>query len=67
MSVPLKMVTDVIEDLPIRFGHTRFKLLVVKVREVLARHVIGEKRRTSAIMSVMNCALRLFGVRLEFL
>ncbi len=41
--------------------------LVVKVREVLARHVIGEKRRTSAIMSVMNCALRLFGVRLEFL
>ena len=41
--------------------------LVAKVREVLSRHVIGEKRSTSGIMRVMNSALRLFGVRLEFL
>jgi histidyl-tRNA synthetase len=40
--------------------------LVAKVREVLARHVIGETRNTSGIMRVMNCALRLFGVRLVF-
>jgi histidyl-tRNA synthetase len=41
--------------------------LVAKVREVLDRHVTGGKSSTSAIMRAINCALRLLGIRLEFL
>jgi histidyl-tRNA synthetase len=40
--------------------------LVHKVREVLARHVIGEERRTSKAMKVINSALQLFGIKLVF-
>jgi histidyl-tRNA synthetase len=47
--------------------------IVAKVREVLARHGAtgnvhdAESPRTSRTMSVINCALRPFGIKLEFL
>jgi histidyl-tRNA synthetase len=47
--------------------------LVAKVREILGRHGAtgnvskAESPRTSRTMSVINCALRVFGIKLEFL